>query len=136
MSAQLQNAKTIIAAAHAELARANAQIAKYQAALSSSYVLNGELMSKVSGIGAMSQYQTSFDSKYDILKLNLSAIEAGAQKLNFNTSALLEATGSETYLNFINSSSSSISTSFENGTMGFTPYSAATVEPATTSPEI
>lgn len=117
MSGQLQNAKTIIAQLHAELARVNAALAKYQAAMSSAYILNGELMTKVSGFSTLTQYQTTTESKLDILGLNLSKIEASAKPLSFNTSALLEATGSETYLKYIRATS----TESESGNVAFQP---------------
>lgn len=66
---KVQSSKTVIAQAHSDLSRANAQViffsfftavgvtvifsylkvSKYQAALSSCYILNGDLMTKVSG---------------------------------------------------------------------------------------
>lgn len=122
MSAQLQNAKSIIASLHAELARANGQLAKYQAALSSSYVLNGELMTKVSGFSTMTQYQSTTETKLDILNLNLQKIEASAKSFTYNTPSLLEATGSETYLKYIKQTSSN---SVDSENAEFTPYSAS-----------
>ena len=114
MAGQLQNAKAIIAQLHAELSRVNAALAKYQAAMSSAYILNGELMTKVSSFSTLTQYQSSTDTKLDILGLNLRAIE-GATKPAFNTSALLEATGSETYLKYIRTEST------ESGNVAFQP---------------
>lgn len=118
MSGQLSNAKSIIAQLHAELARLNGALAKYQAAMSSAYMLNGELMTKVSGFSTLTQFQSSSDSKLDILGLNLSKIEASSKSLSFNTSALLEATGSETYLKYIRATSTESS---ESGNVAFQP---------------
>jgi chromosome segregation ATPase len=117
MSGQLQNAKAIISSLHAELARANAALAKYQAAMGSAYMLNGELMTKVSGFSTMSQMQSSTDSKLDILGLNMSSMKSSSKSLTYNTSALLEATGSETFLKFIRATS----TDSESGNVAFQP---------------
>ncbi|KAG5679322.1 hypothetical protein PVAND_008895 [Polypedilum vanderplanki] len=129
MTAQLQNAKAIIASLHTELARSNGQLSKYQAALSNSYVLNGELMTKVSGLNTLSQYSSSTESKFDILQMSLSSMEANAKAYTYNTPSLLEATNSETFTKYLKVQSSE--TSSENG---FTPYKVST-EPTASSPE-
>lgn len=134
MTGQLQNAKAIIASLHAELARANAALSKYQAAIGSAYMINGELMTKVSGFSQMSHFQSSSNSKLDILGLSMSSVDSSSKQLTYNTSALLEATGSETYLKYIRATSSE---STESGNVafqplgpepinsGFTPFTAA-----------
>lgn len=115
MSGQLQNAKAIISQLHGELARANAAVAKYQAAMASAYMLNGELMTKVTSFSTLTQYQSSSESKLDILGLNMSRIEASSkQAVGYKTSELLEATGSETYLKFIKSESKSGNFAFQS----------------------
>jgi predicted nucleic acid-binding Zn-ribbon protein len=118
MTSQLQNAKAIIASLHAELARANAALSKYQAAIGSAYMINGELMTKVSGFSQMSQFSSSSNSKFDILGLSMSSIDSSSKQLTYNTSALLEATGSETYLKYIRATSSE---STESGNVAFQP---------------
>jgi chromosome segregation ATPase len=101
MTGKLRNAKTIIAQLHAELARGNSTLANYQAALASAYLLNGELMTKIMGFSTLIQFQTTSDSKLDLLNLIKSTTEAAITS-NLNTSTLLEATGSETYCKYIN----------------------------------
>ncbi|CRK90878.1 CLUMA_CG004568, isoform A [Clunio marinus] len=97
LTIKLQSSKTVIANAHAELSRANAQVSKYQAALSSCYVLNGKLMTKVSGMNSIAQHQSEVD--YSLNLINYS------KDMNFlkattygKTSTLLEMTGSDTFL--------------------------------------
>jgi hypothetical protein len=112
MSRKLQSSKMIIASVHAEMSKSNAQISKYQAALSSCYVLNGELMTKLSGFNSMSQFQGSFDSKFDILNLNteLSSTTTTSKSISFSaTSSILEAAGSDSYMEFFKAN-------HENGT--------------------
>lgn len=130
MTAQLQNAKAIIASLTAELGRANGQLAKFQAALSNSYLLNGELMTKVSSMSTMTSYKNSFESKFDLLSINLNSIEASAKAYTYSTPSLLEAAGSDTYMRYIRSSSSASSdVNVENGNVTFTPYSVKEEEP-------
>jgi chromosome segregation ATPase len=121
MSRKLQSSKIIIATANAELGRANAQISKYQAALSQCYILNGELMTKVSGFSTMTQFQGQFDSRFDILNLSreLSLDVTAAKSIGFNnTSTLMEAAGSDSYVSFVrengtdSESGSQVTTSF------------------------
>lgn len=103
MSRRLQNARMVIATANGELGKANAQISRYQTALSQCYILNGELMTKVSGFSTMSAFQGQFDSKFDILNLSrdLSLGSSVSKTITFNnTSALLEAAGSDSYVSF------------------------------------
>jgi predicted RNase H-like nuclease (RuvC/YqgF family) len=118
LTSKLQSSKTIIASAHAELAKANAQLSKYQAALSSCYILNGQLMTKVSGMSSMAQFQSSFDSKFDILNLSQElSMGSSSKTFDFNTtSSLLEATGSETYVSFIKAAQTPQEANMENGT--------------------
>ncbi|CAG9800939.1 unnamed protein product [Chironomus riparius] len=135
MTGQLQNAKGLIAQLTAELARANGQLAKFQAALSNSYILNGELMTKVSGLSSLSQYQSSFDSKFDMLSVNLNSIEASSKAYTYNTPSLLEATGSETYMRYIRASSSGSEREVNSDVeTGFTPYTPADDKPVPIKP--
>jgi len=104
MSRRLQNSRIVIATANAELGRATGQISKYQSALSQCYILNGELMTKVSGFSTMSSFQGQFDSNFDILNLSrdLSLGVTSSKTITFNsTSALLEAAGSDSYVSFV-----------------------------------
>lgn len=135
MTSKLQNAKGLIAQLTGELARANGQLAKFQAALSNSYILNGELMTKVSGLSSLSQYQSSFDSKFDILGVNLNSIEASSKAYSYNTPSLLEATGSDTYMRYIRASSTG-SEKEVNGDVetGFTPYAPTEEKPVPIQP--
>lgn len=64
---KLQSSKTVIASAHADLSRANGQISKYQAALSSCYTLNGELMTKVSGMSTVTQNLVTSDCSMNLI---------------------------------------------------------------------
>jgi len=100
MLVQHANAKTTIASLTAELSRVCSQLSKYQGALSSAYVLNGELITKMSGMNSLTQYQCNFESKCDILSVNLNSIQACAKSFTYCTPALLEAVGSETYKEF------------------------------------
>jgi len=122
MNRKLQNSKMIIATANADLGRANAQIARYQAALSQCYILNGELMTKVSGFSTMSQFQGQFDSKFDILNLSRDlsiGVTSSTKSISFNnTSTLMEAAGSDSYVSFVKENG----TESENGSQAGTPY--------------
>lgn len=122
MTVQLQNAKSMIASLTAELGRVNGQLSKFQSALSNSYLLNGELMTKVSSMSSMSQYNSSFESKFDLLNLNLNSIEASSKAYTYSTPSLLEATGSETYMRYIRSSSAMSDGNSDSGNVSFTTY--------------
>ncbi|XP_037043717.1 uncharacterized protein LOC119079748 isoform X1 [Bradysia coprophila] len=121
MSRRLQNSRIVIATTNAELGRATGQLSKYQAALSQCYILNGELMTKVSGFSTMTAFQGQFDSNYDILNLSrdLSVGATSSTKtITFNsTSALLEAAGSDSYVSFVKENG----TDSENGSQPATP---------------
>ncbi|KAJ6647135.1 Peripheral-type benzodiazepine receptor-associated protein 1 [Pseudolycoriella hygida] len=105
MSKKLQNSRKIIASAHADLARANAQVSKYQSALSSCYILNGELMTKMSGMSSMSQFQGVYDSRFDILNLSREfSVGTTKKSISFSsTSSLMEAAGSDSYVQMVKS---------------------------------
>ncbi|KAJ6644030.1 Peripheral-type benzodiazepine receptor-associated protein 1 [Pseudolycoriella hygida] len=117
MSRRLQNSRIVIATANAELGRANGQIAKYQAALSQCYILNGELMTKVSGFSTMSAFQGQFDSRYDILNLSRDFTTGVTTKsITVNTTALLEAAGSDSYVSITKENGVESETSSQAGT--------------------
>ncbi|KAL7051084.1 hypothetical protein ACKWTF_004327 [Chironomus riparius] len=115
MLVQHGNAKTTIASLTAELSRVCSQLSKYQGALSSAYVLNGELMTKMSGMNSLTQYQCNFESKCDILSVNLNSIQACAKSFTYCTPALLEAVGSDTYKEFFKMCSTESVKVFECG---------------------
>lgn len=121
MSRRLQNSRIVIATTNAELGRATGQLSKYQAALSQCYILNGELMTKVSGFSTMTAFQGQFDSNFDILNLSRDFTVGGTsttKTITFNnTSALLEAAGSDSYVSFVKENG----TDSESGSQAATP---------------
>lgn len=92
----LQSSKTVIATAHADLARANAQVSKYQAALSTCYTVNGELMTRVSGLESSSKYHTGVECTLNLVNVasHISSTSIGYGR----TSTLLEMIGSDDFL--------------------------------------
>lgn len=121
---KLQSAKTAIATSHTDLSRANVQISKYQAALSSCYTMNGELMTKVSGMNVIAQNQVGADCNFNMVNhtsgMNFSQ---SLQSIGYGkTSSFLELTGSDSL--FISEAESKLSdhpeycpTGFPNGNM-------------------
>lgn len=93
---KLQTSKTVIANAHAELSRANAQVSKYQAALASVYVVNGDLMTKVAGMASVAQHQSGVDCSLNLVNIASDfGLRIGVRK----TISMLDATGSDSFLN-------------------------------------
>lgn len=92
----LQSSKTVIATAHSDLSRANAQVSKYQAALSTCYSVNGELMTKVSGLESVSRNHSGVECSLNLV--NFSSDIAFKSIGYGKTSSLLEMTGSDDFL--------------------------------------
>lgn len=67
LTSKLQSSKVVIGSAHAELSRSNTQVSKYQAALSSCYFLNGELMTKLSSTNLLAQNQVGGDCSLNLI---------------------------------------------------------------------
>jgi len=99
---KLQSAKIVIATSHADLSRANSQIAKYQQALSSCYTVNGELMTRVSGLAVVAQNQVGGECGLNLVSHNsLTGFTQSHKSIGYGkTSSFLEVTGSDTY--FVN----------------------------------
>lgn len=94
---KLQSAKTAIATSHTDLSRANVQISKYQAALSSCYSMNGELMTKVSGMNVMAQNQVGADCSLNLVNHTSGmSFSQSMKSIGYGkTSTFLEVTGSD-----------------------------------------
>lgn len=100
---KLQSSKTVIASTHDSLSRATAQNSKYQAALSSCYVLNGELMTKVSAVTSVAQNQIGGDCALNLVDhFSGIAYEKSLKTFGYGkTATIMELTGSDSYLNFL-----------------------------------
>jgi len=97
---KLQSAKIVIATSHADLSRANGQISKYQAALSSCYTLNGELMTKVSGLTVVAQNQIGSDCSLNLVNHTGVSFTQSLKSVGYGkTSTILEVTGSDYFTN-------------------------------------
>lgn len=118
LSNKLQESKTVIASTHADLARANVQVANYQAAVSSCYLLNGELMTKVAAMNVSAQNQVGSDCSFNLVNHSSTGFSVGhsIKAIGYGrTASLLELTGSDL-------------TVPNEGFMPFVPYGGLTKE--------